>query len=268
MLIGLVELSAQNIINGKVTDKKGNPLPGVKIDIHGTDDSVYSNVDGTFEIDASLSRSATFNYGGMNQKRTKIKPDMVVKMGKGNKNRELLGNHYLIGFSLSGDNLAPGFMFAYGGMIKGYFRFQHYSPIADFKFEPNLQYSFNSGNTYTSGSLGAMLRLKSPFYVYAGVGITSSRLYYYNEEDGVYFFPDRKKESEFDYTELYEIYNEQYFSKGILLDFGFMMSFKRIYANLGIAVNVRNRDNDLFLSGAHVKRKTTLNPVIGIGIIL
>ena len=41
---------AQNAITGTVTDTKGAPMPGAKVQIKGTNESVLTNMDGTFSI--------------------------------------------------------------------------------------------------------------------------------------------------------------------------------------------------------------------------
>ena len=56
---------AQSKITGKVTDSTGDGLPGVTILIKGTDQSVITDVDGMYDIDASSNSTLVFSFIGM-----------------------------------------------------------------------------------------------------------------------------------------------------------------------------------------------------------
>lgn len=63
LMPGITGLSAQDLtITGKVTDEKGNALPGVSVTGKNT---VTTKADGTFSISVSRNvKSLTFSYGG------------------------------------------------------------------------------------------------------------------------------------------------------------------------------------------------------------
>ena len=72
---------AQDAVRGKVVDKHGNPIPGVKLEIKGGQDSVFSGLDGTFILSPSVTHgSLEAYYSGMKPARTRISKDMTVTM--------------------------------------------------------------------------------------------------------------------------------------------------------------------------------------------
>lgn len=44
LLLGSLYLSAQNTVSGTVTDKKGNPIPGAKVEIKGGTESTITEL--------------------------------------------------------------------------------------------------------------------------------------------------------------------------------------------------------------------------------
>ncbi len=61
LLLGLLplscaasHLSAQNTVSGTVTDKKGNPIPGAKVEIKGGTESTITELDGTFTLETKI----------------------------------------------------------------------------------------------------------------------------------------------------------------------------------------------------------------------
>lgn len=60
------------IIKGKITDKKGNPLPGVSVVIKGTNTGVASDVNGKFEIKAEKGDILEISFIGMKSRTIKI----------------------------------------------------------------------------------------------------------------------------------------------------------------------------------------------------
>ena len=76
-------IKAQKVINGTVTDNDGNPIPGVRVELVGTDESVITELDGTFSFQTDRNaEKVKVMYSGMQTKVQTIKPDMVVKMTK------------------------------------------------------------------------------------------------------------------------------------------------------------------------------------------
>jgi TonB-linked SusC/RagA family outer membrane protein len=69
VLLFVIQLSAQQLITGKVVDNSNVPLPGVSIQVKNTLRGTFSNVDGSYSIAAASSDTLVFSMIGMiNQK--------------------------------------------------------------------------------------------------------------------------------------------------------------------------------------------------------
>lgn len=62
----------QKNIEGKVSDKEGNPLIGVSIKVIGTQKGTMTDIDGAFEIEAQVGQSIEFSYLGFAKQQVKI----------------------------------------------------------------------------------------------------------------------------------------------------------------------------------------------------
>ncbi len=65
LLSGAFAASAQNWINGKVTDEKGEPLPGVAVIEQGTNNVATTDVDGNYSINIKEGDSIEYIFMGM-----------------------------------------------------------------------------------------------------------------------------------------------------------------------------------------------------------
>lgn len=73
-----VNVMAQNIIKGKVTDRNGKPIPGVKASLVGNSGiNVITNIEGYYTLDVSEGQYVDFNYGDKLQKRVKIESETI-----------------------------------------------------------------------------------------------------------------------------------------------------------------------------------------------
>jgi iron complex outermembrane receptor protein len=50
LLLAIIEMNAQNFVNGKITDNKGAALPGVNVLLHQNQTGTISNVDGSYKL--------------------------------------------------------------------------------------------------------------------------------------------------------------------------------------------------------------------------
>lgn len=82
LLFGAVSASAQDPVKGTVTDKKGNPIPGAKVEATSTGESVLTDVDGTFSLPAPSSGKLTARFVGLQSKTAKAKDGMVIQLGR------------------------------------------------------------------------------------------------------------------------------------------------------------------------------------------
>ncbi len=64
LLFGVMVLSAQNLVKGRVTDQKGEALVGVNIALKGTSQGTYSDADGQYSISATPEAILVASYVG------------------------------------------------------------------------------------------------------------------------------------------------------------------------------------------------------------
>lgn len=65
MLACTVNVYAQGIVKGTVTDGTGEPLPGVSVMVKGTNQGTISNLNGEYQIEAKSNDILSFSYIGM-----------------------------------------------------------------------------------------------------------------------------------------------------------------------------------------------------------
>jgi TonB-linked SusC/RagA family outer membrane protein len=64
LLFGVMVLSAQSLVKGRVTDQKGEALVGVNISLKGTSQGTYTDADGQYSINASPEATLVASYVG------------------------------------------------------------------------------------------------------------------------------------------------------------------------------------------------------------
>jgi len=62
----------RDIVTGRVTDRNGDPLPGVSIILDGTSIGTVTDIDGNYSMDAPADGVLVFSYIGYSQKRVRI----------------------------------------------------------------------------------------------------------------------------------------------------------------------------------------------------
>lgn len=217
ILANVFNAGAQDIVTGRVVDKKGNPLPGAKVSIKHTpeiNDTATVDKNGNFSITWSnpYEKKMIVTYPGMNTRKVNVeKSGMNIKMAKTtwwNKKPERpeLYAGLQMGFPTYGTaHPAMGVMAAYFKVVGVYAKFMR---NLDYASEPE---NYNGRDTYSdiyftgktklqymSGSLGLSVRLKSPIYLLVGASVGKRNLYwlgadgdYYQKENGdVKFSPE------------------------------------------------------------------------------
>lgn len=71
---------AQNLVTGKVTDAKGEALPGVSVRIVGTNTGVHTNISGQYSIEAKNSDQLNFSFLGMKSVTIKVNKQRVINV--------------------------------------------------------------------------------------------------------------------------------------------------------------------------------------------
>lgn len=182
LLCGAIAVSAQTTINGTVTDKSGNPIPGAKVEIPGTEESVLTDLDGTFSLSTSSTPTVVnVYYVGMLPKKQAIAPDMLIKLSKmtwWNKKPD----EWQLFATIEGAFPEKSMKNPAYGISIGYIKDYGVYAKALFSATPSTSHEWDdftalkpwTKGAYKSGTqayvIGGMVRLGCPFYLNLGVG--------------------------------------------------------------------------------------------------
>lgn len=216
-------VAAQTAITGTVTDTKGVPMPGAKVQVKGTNESVLTNMDGTFSIVTDRPNpKLTAEYAGWATTTERGKDGMTIKMGKTGWLR-FKPERYNVFFGVNAafpdtnpKYAAPGLMIGvvknFGLYVKGQFN----GTVDDVGGEG--WFTGNDKRKYWSASGGLIARVKGPIYLYAGCGY-EDRTVYWEFQDG-------------EYAKHYENCYD-----GVMVEAGAMLRFGRFFVQGGVQVN-------------------------------
>lgn len=236
-LAGTAWLSAQNIVSGTVTDKKGNPIPGVKVEILGGTESTITELDGTFRLETgSPARKVKVYYAGMQSKTQKVKPDMLIKMSetswwneKPDKYHWMLGVQAVFPEEASATpswGLMLGRVKNWGWYVKGvYSKPQTTMDVEPETFVSEPWLTGEMKNSYCAAVGGVMYRLHCPIYAYLGAGYVDRKVTY-ELANGEY------------------LKNELFSYSGAALDFGLMIRLKHIALNGGFLMSIVDKEKN------------------------
>lgn len=233
---------SQNTIKGKVVDKKGNPVVGTRITLNnGT--IATTDFDGCFEIEAVTGEKAVANCVGMQEKKFKMKDDMVIKLTKTNGwNRK--PTKYSPFVMLQGGKLVDEQGAAVGvmaGMVKKIGWYAKFMVSIDdisgkngYDVDVTSDRGINIGNYWTTGNYtvgyrqftaGGVIRLGCPLHLCLGAGVCDICKY-------AYLVPDASgKVSRIKATR--NVYTT--------LDCSLMLAFKHFTMNLSATGNVGSK---------------------------
>ena len=235
LLACVTYLSAQNVVSGTVTDRKGNPVPGAKVEIMGSTESVITELDGTFRIETEqLARKVKVYYAGMLSKEQKVKPDMIVKMTQStwwNTQPEkyswfinLQGAFPESGLKNPSFGLMVGRVKTLGWYIKGV-----YSPgkstdcdYMEYPDNDDLISYWTTGKdkrSFYAATAGVLVRLGCPIHLYAGAGYAERKVAW-ELADGAY-----AKHTGYSYS-------------GIAADYGLMLRIGKLSVNGGVIMSL------------------------------
>lgn len=75
---------ARETVKGIVVDSHGDPIPGVRVEIPGKNEFVFTDLDGAFQIVLrEPTKKLQFSYPGFSQSTYNVRPEMTVVLGKG-----------------------------------------------------------------------------------------------------------------------------------------------------------------------------------------
>ena len=247
LLLSAFQLMAQNVVKGTVTDKDGNPIPGVKVEIKGGTESTITELDGTFVLEtANPAKKVTVHYAGMQSKHQKISPDMVIKMyntnwwnAKPDKYCWFVGAQVAIPET---SDMKPAFGLMIGRVKNlGWYNKGVYSKL------PSTTGLHSEGwdnvvagwedDYWTTGKVehgmwnvtgGVIARLWSPIHIYAGAG-----------------YIERKVAWELLNGEKYEYFPDSY--NGVVVDLGLMLKVNKLFVNAGISTETTGNYSPSFI---------------------
>lgn len=242
-----VDLSAQKVISGKVTDKKGQPIPGVRVKSNRTTEFTVTEPDGTFRLETKYStRKLRVDYVGFQPKKLKASPDMDIRLKKTNLwNRKPSKMQWFVNLQAAVDpivNVPPvfGIMF---GQAKGFgwYAKSICNPggyVSDFDVEnfyfPNhsvisSDYLWKTGKvkfSFYSISGGFVCRLGCALHLYGGLGCAGGWVHY--ELSGG------------------KTLRSNYSDQPMMAESGFMLRLGRVNVNAGMML-MNEFDDPLFM---------------------
>ena len=191
MILGTTYLAAQRTVTGKVVDRDGNPIPGAKVSIVGTEESVITELDGTFNFESQYmlsNKKVKVEYVGMQSKEQCVTPDMVVKLVKLTLwNAKLEKRKWFVNAQIAfpesgGKNLAYGLMIGrvkkWGWYVKGLLNFSP-STVGYYNNESSsnnkIWITGNTKTSYLAITAGGVANLYNPIFAYAGIGYSKRR---------------------------------------------------------------------------------------------
>lgn len=207
-------MSAQNIVNGTVIDKGGNPIASAKVEAVGTDKSCLTNLDGTFSLEIPQNADRLkIDYLGMKAKLVKAEQGLTVTLREASRWSGVYDEYQNV---MSIQGLLPS-------------NFQYDTPAVGFTFGRVKEAGWylkalwtmnNVKANYAAVIAGGMIRLGCPVYLYLGGGICSREIAH-NLTDGNYYKDTR-----------YPIN-----SIGYAVDAGLMLRINDFFINAGTIIN-------------------------------
>lgn len=230
---------AQTTVTGTVVDTKGDPMPGAKVQVKGTNEYVITNMDGTFSMQLDNPKSKLVSqYVGWNTEIKKAKDGMTIIMGKTSWWKQKPQKYqWFVGANVAlpgkGSDMfagaAPGIMFGrvknIGWYVKGQFNGTTDSHDCS---------TGTTGKTKTnlvSATLGGIVRLASPIHFYAGVGYME---YDILDEHACGGYSSRKG-------------NSHSFDDYMGVDAGFMVRYKHLLVQTGAQWLMHHDQNDMLI---------------------
>lgn len=221
-----IDLDAQNVLRGKVTDKQGNPIAGAKVENAKGAGQTTTDMNGAFELETEVEvEKVSVYYTGMNLTRKKAEQDMLIVMGRKTWwTEEPTKYSWLVGFEMVApdDDFKP----AFGAMVGRVKNIGWYAKGVYRKAEStdDVIYSEYGSDAWMTGKTksgywslvgGVMVRLKCPIYFYFGMG-----------------YVDRTVAWEGVNGDYYEYAGDSY--DGGAIDTGLLITTKYVYINCGL----------------------------------
>jgi TonB-linked SusC/RagA family outer membrane protein len=96
-LLCFIQINAQQVVTGKVSDNNNSPLPGVSVQVQGTTRGTFSDMNGVYSISASRTDTLVFSMVGMITQKISIGAQSVINL-KLNSQNAVLGEVVVVGY--------------------------------------------------------------------------------------------------------------------------------------------------------------------------
>jgi len=177
---------AQNVLRGTVTDRKGVPISGAKVENTNGGEQTTTDMNGMFTLDTEWPvEDVNVYYMGMKNVRKKAQPDMHIKMSNLTWwNEEPDKMQWFVGptATFTTDKGDPSFGVMLG-MVRQwgwYLRATYNGSLSpDVTDNEDGDYWFEGGKpkqSHWAVTVGGMRRLQSPFYLYLGIGFSERKV--------------------------------------------------------------------------------------------
>lgn len=281
-------ISAQSVITGTVTDRKGKPVPGALVKSMYGNETTLTNLDGTFMLECEARpKKLEVKYVGYQPKSMKAIPGMEVKLRRTNAwNRMPQKSSWFLSLQTSyrgdafGTQSTPsvGLMFGqvrrHGWYIKLLCQTSTFSPdmkASDYVYSAgDKNWQVNDRNAWmttgrakmntTSFSAGWICRLGCALHFYLGGGLAYLQDHH-EIAGGKWVGADP-----YSFLREPEYLEDRIFDDNVVVvaDLGFILRLDRIFINAGGLINVFSS-----LEGPYVNPAVTAPSLnLGIGIVL
>lgn len=216
--LGGFYLSAQNTVSGIVTDKKGNPIPGAKVEIKGGTESTITELDGTFTLETKTpAQKVKVYYVGMQAKEQKVKPDMLIKMSDSSWWKTAPDKYQWLasaqvafpenGISNPSFGLMLGRMKKLGWYVKGVYS-KPQSTTGEYNYTDTHWTTGKTKQSFWAAFGGGIFRLGSPIHLYVGLGYIERKTSWQLADGSYYeYIPDTYNGFAFDIGLMFRIKN-------------------------------------------------------------
>lgn len=258
---------AQTHVTGYVVDKKGRAIPNAQVQVAGSDEVYTSNLDGSFFFPTNIfPRKLIVSSTGKRSVKKSYEPGMILKMkpltwwtespSRWNVFAGVEAMHTSNGCTPLGARVAVAKQW-------GFYAHFAMTTAPDNMGKADLYASMAMSGKYKASTMvlggGAVYRLFSPIYVYAGVNYRNDRIFVEHLTSSFSSISDGYVEINEKWANGHslsgEIWHDQYHAwNGVACEIGFMFNYRMAYFNAGIDTAFKFGDGDLlFHLGAGVK---------------
>lgn len=188
LMLSFASVAAQEVLRGRVVDKDGVPIPGARVSVKGGTESALSDFDGTYRlIVEGAVEKVVVDYVGFNTRIVKVEDAENLVLTKTTLWNEVRKNNWMISAQMAfpeieqkqpSYGLMVGWCRNFGGYVKGVWRQGKETVYSTTQNPSDMWLTGEYDSAYRAIMAGAVVRLKSPFHLYAGAGVTQRKVAY------------------------------------------------------------------------------------------